>query len=290
MRERTVLDLRVHGIAEVPMIGRYRYSEAQKGLDWHAHRAAMEICYLARGRQMYRVHGHDYVLRGGDVFVTFPGEVHSTGEAPEEKGILYWVQVMLPARGARFMEQSTAESAAIVRRLRRLPHRHFAGSPVLGRILDEVLASAAQPPSALNTLWMRARLLEFLMRVASLSEMNPSPAISTLIRELMQYIERNCHQTLPVPALAARAQLSVPRFQARFKQEVGIPPGEYVMRCKIAVAKRRLADPAEDVTAVAMDLNFSSPQYFATVFRRYVGCSPTAYRQGLGIDRASTRR
>lgn len=272
------------------MIGRYRHSEAQKGLDWHAHRQAMEICYLARGSQTYRVAGRDYVLRGGDVFVTFPGEVHGTGEAPEEKGILYWIQIMLPEKRDRFLGQPPDESQELVNRLRQLPYRHFTGNPVLAQILDDVLITAAFTPSPMNTLWMRVRLLEFLMRVVELSNANPPATISPLMRELMQYIERNCHQTLPVPALAARARLSVPRFQARFKYEVGIPPGEYVMRCKITEAKRRLTANNADVTRVAMDLNFSSPQYFATVFRRYVGCSPTVYRRRLKVDRAAGHR
>lgn len=255
------------------MLGRYQYSEAQQGLDWHAHWEALEVCYLARSSQTYRVGGRDYVLRGGDVFVTFPGEVHSTGEAPEEKGILYWVQVMSPRARRPFFGDASAAAHQLVTRLRRLPHRHFTGSDALEQILDDVLDHAQQPPSPLNTLWMRARLMEFLLRVVALSEANPPPAISPLMRDLIRYIEQNCHQTLPVPALAARVGLSLPRFQSRFKKEVGIPPGEFVMRCKIAAA-----------------LNFSSPQYFATVFRRYVGCSPTAYRQGLKIDRAAARR
>ena len=93
MRERLVLDLRPLGIPAVPQLGRYSYREAHRGLDLHVHRDALEICYLARGRQLYRVGRRDFVLTGGDVFVTFPGEVHSTGEAPEEKGTLYWVQL-----------------------------------------------------------------------------------------------------------------------------------------------------------------------------------------------------
>ena len=72
-------------------LGRYNYTSAKSGLREHKHRHAIEICFLVKGRQTYRVGGNFYSLSGGDVFVTFPNEGHSTGGMPEEKGILYWM-------------------------------------------------------------------------------------------------------------------------------------------------------------------------------------------------------
>src|SRR5438876_12325061 len=95
-RERVILDLRPLGIPEVPMLGRYHYSSAHDGLKVHVHPGIMEICFLTKGTQLYRVGRRDYVLRGDDLFVTFPDEPHGTGESPEEKGLLYWLQVILP--------------------------------------------------------------------------------------------------------------------------------------------------------------------------------------------------
>jgi len=100
------------------------------------------------------------------------------------------------------------------------------------------------------------------------------PGISPPISTLLRHIEAHVQETLPVGALATRVGLSVPRFKARFKNEVGIPPAEYVLRRKIDAAKRLLATPGTTVTDVSFALNFSSSQYFATVVRRYLGCPP----------------
>ena len=105
---------------------------------------------------------------------------------------------------------------------------------------------------------------DFLLRVITCSQQRPRPSVSPSISNLLHYIVANVHQTLPVPALAARVGLSLPRFKARFRKEVGIPPAEYVLRCKIAAAKARLTKPGATVTQVALDLNFSSSQYFAS--------------------------
>jgi AraC-like DNA-binding protein len=65
-----------------------------------------------------------------------------------------------------------------------------------------------------------------------------------------------------------RVNLSQPRFNARFKAEVSIPPA----------AQQLLGVHGSTVTQVAMELNFCSSQHFATVFRRYTGHSPRTPR------------
>jgi AraC-like DNA-binding protein len=51
------------------------------------------------------------------------------------------------------------------------------------------------------------------------------------------------------------------------------------MRRKIERAKQLLQSGHENVTDVAMQLGFSTPAYFATVFKRYTGQSPHTYRE-----------
>ncbi len=61
----------------------------------HSHRHAIEICFLERGEQTYRVGGLLHRLRGNDQFFTLPGEVHDTANLPQERGILYWLILKL---------------------------------------------------------------------------------------------------------------------------------------------------------------------------------------------------
>ncbi len=83
--EREIADLASLGVRDALLIGRYRYNSARQKLDTHVHSGMMEICYCHKGEQVYEVYGQTYHLKGGDVFVTFPDELHSTGNHPEEK-------------------------------------------------------------------------------------------------------------------------------------------------------------------------------------------------------------
>jgi AraC-like DNA-binding protein len=235
----------------------------------------MEICYLAKGRQCYSVGPREYTLTGGDVFVTFPGEKHSTGESPEEKGCLYWLIVTIPTRPGPFFNCAPKDGKELARQLLAMPSRHFAGNAELKTILDRIIAICGDGENPLRRLTIQNKLVEFLLAVIDCSRQRIKPGMTPLIASLLRHIEANVHEALSVPVLAAQARLSVPRFKARFKSEVGIPPAEYVLRCKVDAAKRLLAKPGAAVTSVAFDLNFSSSQYFATVFRRYTGSSPS---------------
>ncbi len=281
MADRIEIDFKALGYPETPRLGRYDYREAKVGLSSHDHTNVMEICYLAKGRQMYRVKDTDYVLSGNEIFITFPGETHSTGGAPQEKGILYWFHVAIPKKGGRFLNCSPDLSASLIEHLLKLPNRHFAGVPSMRVDLDEMISASSRVSDPLQRIYLQNRFLDFILKIIECSGKQPRSTVTPQISTLLRYIESNVHQSLPLGSLAARLGLSLPRFKARFKSEVGIPPAEYVLRCKVSEAKKRLLAPRSTVLDVALDLNFSSSQYFATVFRRYTGQTASTFRRAM---------
>ncbi len=278
-RERVQMNLRPLGIPEIPMIGRYNYSHAHLGLQQHAHPRTMEICFLAKGMQLYRVGRRDYILSGGDLFVTFPGEQHSTGGTPEEKGMLYWIQVILPPRGSRFLNCTPADSRELSAQLLAIRHRHFKGAPILQTLLDEIIRTASSGPKPLHRIAIISKLNEFLLEVLECARRNPKSNVSPAITRALGAIDAKIGEPVAIGRLAAQAGLSVSRFKTRFKRETGIPPAEYIQRCKIAAAMTLLGNRNLSITDIAFRLGFSSSQYFATVFKRYTGQSPRVMRR-----------
>jgi AraC-like DNA-binding protein len=284
-RDRLVLDLGRIGIPEVPTVGRYRYSRAQVGLQQHHHPGAMEICFLSKGTQLYRVGATDYLLRGGDVFVTFPDEIHSTGEAPQEKGVLYWIILILRpearSRSSALLNCGRAEGRQLAKHLLAIRRRHFGGSPLMEELLENVLRLAVTN-DPLRNIRITTHLVQFLLEVLECEKKQPRSAVSPRISELLRYIESHVEERLSVDDLARRAELSASRLKTRFKQEVGLPPAEYVQRMKIDAARRLLSKRQQSVTEIAFRLGYSSSQHFATVFKQYTGMTPTHW---LGRNR-----
>jgi AraC-like DNA-binding protein len=81
-----------------------------------------------------------------------------------------------------------------------------------------------------------------------------------------------------VAEMARTAGVSETSFRKRFKSEVGCSPLDYVTRRRIQEAKRLLSEGGRSITDIAYELGFSSSQYFATVFKRVTGVSPSRYQ------------
>lgn len=261
----------LHGLLQ---LGRYNHSSAHPGLRGHLHRNAIEICFLVKGRQTYRVGGDFYRLRGGDVFVTFPDEVHDTGGLPEEKGVLYWMVLGVPGRGGSFLGLPASEGAAISRALRELPCRHFRGSWKMKDHLDAFTRLSHEPARPLRSCAMANQVVAFLLDVIAAADSPDNSAPARPLSPVLAFIDSHLDEPLGVPELARLAGLSEARFKVRFKEEAGVPPGEYVQRARIEEARRRIAAGDTSITRVAFDLGFSSSQYFSTVFKRFTGRSP----------------
>jgi AraC-like DNA-binding protein len=272
--ERRVLDLGCVGFAEVPVFGRYEYFSAHPGLKTHTHPGTVEICYLERGCQTYRAGGREYHLVGGDLFVTAPGEPHDTGGHAEDRGILYWLNLKIPRPGESLLMLPAAESAALMTKLSTLPERQFAGRPVLKQIFNDIFALCERPASLLARVAVGNELVRFALEVINCAYtregLHPSPRIAKIVER----IKSDPGGSYSLAGLAEEAGLSLSRFKTKFKAHMGIAPHEFILRCKVEAAKKFLLDENRNVTDTAMDLGFSSSQYFATVFKRFTQQTP----------------
>lgn len=261
-------------------LGHYRYARADEILTDHAHIRAMEICFLVRGQQTFRVYGRDYRMQGGDIFIAFPQEVHSSGGTPLEKGELYWLILGVPKNRTGFLNLPVPQSRALLRQLLALKKsgRHFRGTWKMKDLLDAVLTHHDSKPDPLLAFHLANRVGAFLLEVLQAAKETPARPAPAALEPALRHIRENLTEPLRVPELAATTGLSVPRFKARFKLETGVPPGEYVLRAKVEEARRRLLAKRYSVTRIAYDLGFSSSQYFATVYKRFTNEQPSQTR------------
>ncbi len=278
--ERVVLDFRTLGFHDVVVIGRYRYSSSQPGLDMHKHDQMIEICLLDKGRQVYVVEGQEYVLESGDVFVTYPGELHGTGDHPESKGVLYWLILNVPKSKDRFLSLPPSDWHAILGPLLKRRPRVFRGVHQLKTTLDHIIAvydDSLDPMRRVNLQnWMLRFLIDTIACSATPVERSPSEEIQEVIAVIEDSISEG--QEISLRDLASLAGLSLSRFQARFRSEVGTPIAEFIVRNRVEKASELLLQSDSSVTEIAMQLGFSTSQYFSTVYKRFTGKTPREVR------------
>ena len=81
----------------------------------------------------------------------------------------------------------------------------------------------------------------------------------------------------------ARALEASPFHLARvFQTQTGVPVHRYLSRLRLRTALDRLEAGARDLTALALELNFSSHSHFTDAFRREFGFTPSNFRKAKG--------
>ncbi|MDK1373495.1 MULTISPECIES: AraC family transcriptional regulator [unclassified Sinorhizobium] len=84
-----------------------------------------------------------------------------------------------------------------------------------------------------------------------------------------------------VSDLAAEAALSRSAFFARFSRIVGLPPMEYLLAWRMALAKQLLRSRELGMDQVAERVGYGSASAFSVAFARYAGMPPARYARSI---------
>ena len=274
---RQLLTFSQHGINGVKVFGHSMNNRAVLPLEKHIHKGCMELVLLVKGNQSYTVDGKTYPLSGGDLFLTFPEEEHSTGSEPQNISEIYWLQLDF-STDAPFLGLSDAAGKQLKSRLLNISQRVFwCEKSLRGWLADSFWAIASQDECKKE--YGRSLLVTFLYGMIQ-QALSVHLTLSEEIAAAVSYIRQNIREPISLETLAECAGLSLSRFKARFKTEIGMSPREYINQVKIKEAKQLLKQ-GYSVTDTALELGFNSSNYFAVVFKKMTLFSPTEYREQL---------
>ena len=99
------------------------------------------------------------------------------------------------------------------------------------------------------------------------------------IAKIQYYIEQHYGDSLTVEFLANHVHQSLSTFNRNFKREIGIAPIQYLEEVRIVKAKLLLRRVDIPLTDIALNCGFGSGAYFATIFKKHTGLTPTEYRK-----------
>jgi len=132
-----------------------------------------------------------------------------------------------------------------------------------------------------------ARLVE-VMLIEALRSTAGESAPRGLLRGLsdpriavaMRHMHGNPARPWTMEQLAKKAALSRSAFFERFTRAVGMPPMEYLLAWRMAVAKDLLRNEGVGLSEVAERVGYGSASTFSTAFSRHVGQPPGRYARG----------
>ncbi len=274
--ERIVFFLPDYGIYRCLQFGYYKYSKAQSQLPIHQHVDVLEICFCITGKQHYAIEGESFMMYGNDILIVPPNKQHGTGDYPEEKGELFWLQIICVDKKHKLCNLSIHESEYLINELTINASKIFKGAFQTKFILEELLNQLKGKKSTLSKIIINQLIIQILLEVLNFSKKKQGSIPLQKLTTIDNYIMNNIYRMIYVDELADVSGFSVGYFKTWFKNRVGVPPREYVNRLKIEQAKVDLFKK-NTITAVSYDLGFSSSQYFSTTFKKYTGYTPKSY-------------
>lgn len=105
--------------------------------------------------------------------------------------------------------------------------------------------------------------------------------ISVITRQMEDYVRTHYQQEVSMQDAACALNYSEQYFCKLFKQQFGQNFTSYLTAYRMERARELLAQPMVNIKDVGLRVGYSDANYFAKVFRRFTGKSPSEYRMNL---------
>jgi AraC family transcriptional regulator len=218
-------------------------------------------------------------LHSGDVIITPAGEPKRWQHVEDAVAIVLRIS---PA----YVDKVAAEECGSYVRGAEICD-NFATRDVYIEEMAARLLKCLEPQSVRNGIYVesltRQLSLHLLKHYASqgiAGDKFPTKLSQSKLRRAVQYIEDNLHRELALSDIAAALAISPGHFSHAFRQTVGLPPHQYVVKRRIERAKSLLRESDVPISEVANRIGCASAGNFSVLFQRATGMTPRNYRNG----------
>ena len=272
------------GLPSVNSFGEVAFRSAVvTGDSWEVHRG-MEVVFMLDGEACWELPDGRLVQVGGGQAITFPQRTRHrivNGIYPPSRSfwIVFAAQEQTASAGLIASDElaSIYQASKAAERPIDCPDELARHVRDLGRLLRDRRLLVGDRRRMAD---VKARLYSVVVDFWTLCETGAAVLPkSTPVHRSENLLRSKLAEDLSVRDLATLVGYSRSRLHVLFRHEVGISPADYRQRLRIKRCCERLTQSNEPITSISGDAGFSSTQYFARVFRRYLGLTPTAYRQ-----------
>ncbi len=225
------------------------------------------IVYVLHGNGTYvDMHGQSHPLRPGNFFQRIPGERHSNLIDPHSG----WKECFIEI-GAKLF--NAYRSMRIIR--------------------DDFRVGYIDPdPAFIERLWnlqqrlktadeyMLPRLLPELLLV--ITEIHQKQFMGHEHRQIVDlacdHLSRDLERRIDLVGFCKRQGLGYESFRKKFKEQMGISPGQYRIRRRVDAACEMLNNHNLSIGEIAFRLGYKSQYEFSSQFKAYTGLPPRHFR------------
>ena len=247
----------------------------------HLHRELELVLYRA-GKTVAGCDSRRYNLQPGDLFLTFPNQIHSyETEEKEDYSIIIVKPDMIPELSDEF-DLSVPESAV-------LPGGAF--NPRINALFGAIVEICRQPDDAVP--YRREKLHGYLLALfaeilSGMKLIGLPQDDSGALRSIIFYCTRHYAGDLSLSVLSDKLGLNRYYISHLFSNKLGMRFNDYVNSLRISEACRMLLNSDDSVTDICFHVGFGTLRTFNRAFVRHTGKTPSEYRRNTPPAEASS--
>ncbi len=253
------------------------WNESENGshvLDFptpHLHRE-LELILCFGGKTEAYVDSVRYELGAGDLFLTFPNQLHRFVTLESESFQLFQVKPELIPELSEQFRTSLPVSAVV---------RGGANEPAITFLAERVRQlSRSNEETRLSRSLLHGYLLSLFSEILSRMQLtgvrlNDSDAL----RSVVDFCSQNYTKELSLSLLEEALHLNRYYISHLFGERLGMGFNDYINSLRISEACRRLLHSKDSVTAISGQVGFNTPRTFNRAFFKCLGVTPSDYRR-----------
>lgn len=231
-----------------------------------------QLLYIIRGRGVFSSASHKKIpINEGDMFLLFPGEWHSYKPDAEIGWDEYWIGF----NGINMDNRLHNDFFS-----RKLPVFKVGIRDDIVGLYNQAINIAKEQKTGYQQ--MLAGIVDYLLGLAysqnkySLFE---DLKITKQINQAKVIMLENFHMDIKPQEVARQVNMSYSWFRHVFKQYIGFSPSQYIQELKIQKSKELLTCTNLTSQEIAFEVGFNNPDYYNTVFKKKIKCTPIEYRK-----------
>lgn len=232
-----------------------------------------QLLYIVSGKgtlSTRRSGPHD--IRAGDMFLIFPGEWHTY--CPDEA--TGWEEYWIGFQGANIDNRVSSGFFHA-----EAPLYHVGYNETVMDLYREAIRTASRQEAYFQQLLAGVvnHLLGLMFMINHNRILSSTPEAPAIVERARDYMQAAMEENISMPDVARHLHVSYATFRHTFKKYTGLSPAQYFINLRIHRAKELLRGTPAPVKEISYRLHFENPEYFATLFKKRTGVSPSAFRK-----------
>lgn len=224
-----------------------------------------ELLFIQTGEMRVQINSQKHIMRGGDVALIMPGEIHGYESIGDSTIIaLLFLENYFPEIQAIFSDHALGHNII-----------HYPNSNIIDFVnkcdtLNDKNRIAICFKGYVNTLILT--MLESVNLIPC-----PSNVMENSMKKALSYIHQEYDNGINLDQTARELGISPAHLSRSFKKIVGTNFNEYVNQIRIERAKRLLREGRMTVFQIAIECGFGNHRSFNRAFKKYMNITPSEY-------------